>query len=64
MQREHAGKRRRRSVWQLANSRRRWGALGIGLLAALLPEVASAHVRWFVPEEQQLRLPDWSLLAR
>lgn len=64
MQREHAGKRRRRSVWQLANSRRRWGTAGIGLLAALLPEIASAHVRWFVPPEQQLQLPDWSLLAR
>ncbi|GBD15276.1 hypothetical protein HRbin26_00162 [bacterium HR26] len=63
MQRGHAGNRRRRSDGRLASSRRRPSAAGIGLLVALLPEIASAHVRWFVPQEQQLQLPDWSLLT-
>ncbi len=64
MQRGCAGKGRFRSDKRLASFRRRWSVAGIGLLAALLPAIASAHVRWFVPEEQQLQLPDWSLLAR
>ena len=64
MRRGDADKRRTRPECSILRSCRRWGAIGVGLLVALQPTVASAHVRWFVPEERQLQLPDWSLFAR
>ena len=50
-----------------AVARTRWDWLGLVLAVLVLaasPASASAHVRWFVPPELQLRSPQWELFWR